>query len=501
MSRRFLLAACLALVAGLAVDSRAVAQNTQADDFADLQDLIAEPPVLDSQLDGIVGWAASNGSFEHLGGPPFQAPLSQFLPAGVRDVIIKCRSGSRQISAVPRCVRYWYTCYVELVFADDSLFTFKKRIELVICNNGTTSLDDHYSMSPAVGPPGNRGNVHLLYEQRRQGALIVHEQRLRARLGATADFQNQNGVPVVSGGPLTIEIAPGAALDLRQNAAAAGPIFITDGPALLRCDTVLMDPGVVLTDLFNFPPVVQPATLIVDEDVVLPQFCAQRSTQPGSVDAFVWNDGHVDQQLQFTWTGAFTLPGQTVVAVAAGAVQRIQIPVAIPVATPPGAAASLQLQWSSLSQPGHGGAASMLVVNEHPGQFRYGTGTPGGNGPLTIDADGPLAAGGPTVRVTSTGTDPGALGMAMLGLPVNRNYGTWMLPGFPAELYIDPQGFLFVTILLVADAAGSTTFGLQIANVAALRGLKIDCQTVHLPGPGQQPLVLGGTPALSMTVQ
>lgn len=498
MSRFPFAVPCLALLSLLVFSAPLTAQS-EADDYADLNDLSVAPAQLDSHLKDVLAAAKPNTYFASFS-VPMPQPWVSLVPPNVHQLIVECHSGGRVVSVSPLCTELYSYCHVEFVFLDGSRYTYTERQSRVVCNDGSVTESHSRTQVSDLGLPGNRTFV-FRRQVWRKAVQPPFKQLLRARAGETVDLRNRGGAPYVSGGPLEIGIAPGGVLDLRQNPAALGPIFVTDGPALLYCDTILMDPGVTFADLFTPPPIVLPATNIVDEGGVLPSYLARRSATPFSMQVAVHNTGNVDDQFVVAWSGAHTTPGQTVVLVPVGAIVHVPVTFQIAPSTPVGSVGQAQVQVSSLSAPGVVRNETLHVGHEHPGQFRYGAGTPGSNGPHAVDADGPLQAGGPAVHVSSTNADPGALGLAMFGVPVGFQYGTWQIPGEPAELYIDPLGPLFVTVVLVADPTGASAFPLQIANDPGLRGLKIDYQSIWLVTSTQWPYRLSSTPALSMTIQ
>lgn len=499
MSRLPLPALFSVLFCSLVLEGPALAQGTMADEFARRQDFSTSPPTLGFSLNDMLEWSRPNRSYEHLTGPPFPGPRPFYLPQDLYSIFLRSKTSSYQTSSSPRCVKTEREFYVTMVFTDGSRYSFEDIEVTEVCSDGSkTSFRKRYQI-PELGPPGNREWL-IRVESWTSENLETRKHSVRGAGTATASFANRGGVPVITGGPLEIDMAPGGVLDLRQNAAAAGPLFTTTGPALVRCDQVLMDPGVQLSDLFSPPPIAMPAQLLFDWDFLTFGHVTARPGAPSAAPVIVANTGHVTEQFQIAWNGAFTTPGQAVVAVSAGELRQIDLPVSIPPGTPDGAVDIVQLQVTPLTRPTQAVSALLAVSSDHLGQFRYGAGSPGNNGLHTISADGPLVAGGPVVRISTVGADAGAIGLAMFGVPVNFQYGTWTIPGFP-EFYVDPLGPVFLTVPLVADPSGVSTFSLQLLSAPGLRGLPLDYQSVHLYSSVQYPFRLSSSPALSLTVQ
>ncbi len=475
-------------------------QGTLADAYARKQDIRGSAAQLDSHLTAILDAAKPNLYYASFA-IPMPQPWVSMVPKDVYQLIIECHSGIRETWS-PTCFTRYTHCYVEFVFVDGSRYGYNESSESTWCRNGPNSRSFQRSQFSDIGSPKNR--TYVFRRQMRRFKPPVEDgflQLIRARAGATADFRNRSGVPYISGDALEIRIAPTGVLDLRQNSAAAGHIFVTDGPALIRCDSVLMDPGVVLPDLFSPPPILQPAELVVEETGVLPKYIARRSMAPFTLPVRVHNTGNVDEQFMVSWGGAHTVPGQNVVMVPTGDIVTVPVNFQTTPGTPVGAVLQAKIQISSLTNPAVVRTETLHLAHEHPGQFRFGVSTPSGVGPLTADADGPVVAGGPTVQISSAGADPGAVGLAMFGVRAGFQYAPWTIPGEPAELYVDLAGPLFITVPLVADPAGTTRVPLKAPNDPGLRGLQLDYQSIHLLTSVQYPYRLCSSPALSLTVQ
>lgn len=471
------LLAVLALVAAV-LPRPAAAQGTMAEQFAQQQDFSASPPTIDPYLDHMLYWLAPNDSLAHLTGPPFPSPGPWYLPPNLYSYSGFCKSSDEEISSSPRCVRTRRECFVTFVFTDGSRYSYESTRTSTVCDDGSSDSFEKRWQVAEVGPPGQRDWV-IHVEAWSFETLETRSNRVSGRAGAVVDHRARAGSPVVSGGPFELDLGPGGVLDLRQNAAAAGPLFLTDGPALLHCDTVLLDPGVALTDLFVPPPIVQPAVLLGLVELRVSPFVAHRSGGPFQVPVLVRNTGNIDQLLQLSWSGGFAAPGSTPVNLGAHLWIELWVPCQIPPGTPIGTTAATLVQVVSQTTPGLTASTAVRVANQHPGVLRFGSGTPGCLGGHGVDVDGPLEAGGPVANLTVDSNVPSGIGLWLFGDPLGGNWGTLAVPDI-GDLYVDPFGPWFGLAAFVADAAGVAGLPLQMANDPDLRGFRFVCQPVGL---------------------
>ncbi len=486
---------CSLTILALGVDARATPQgsatDTLADQFARMQDFSTSPPTIDAYLSHLLYYLEPNGSFEHLTGPPFPQPGPFYLFPGLWSYSGFCRTGTEVTSSSPRCIRKTTNCFVTLTFTDGSRYSFEDLSVTTTCDDGSSdSFQKRYHVAE-VGPPGARDWI-VRVESWTQETLETRKHYVRGRAGATASFQHRNGAAVVSGGPLEIDMAPGAVLDLTQNPAGNGPLFVTDGPTVLRCDTVLLDPGVVLADLFSPPPIVLPGAVVPEVGTPALQF-AYAAQFPLHVDTSIYNVGNDDLVVQVTWSGAQTAAGQSTVNVPMA--QRVRIPIQL------AAPDTVLVQATPIGAPGAAVDGAMIVANGHAGVLRYGTGSAGCLGVHDVAIDGPVAVGGSAATITVTNNNPNGIGLWLFGEPV-AGYGALYLPG-PTELYVDAIAPWFVTDLYLCDAAGVGSFVFQPPADPSLRAVELVCQPLGLwlgpCNPGA--LSFSSGPALLLQVQ
>ncbi|MGE3171888.1 MAG: hypothetical protein AB7O97_04630 [Planctomycetota bacterium] len=477
------------------------AQRSQADEFADRQDFTTSPPTSGAALRDILTFLGENGTYESLG-PPFASPRPP-LPQQLTYIYCWVRSGSYESSASPRCVKTWRDTLVWLHFFDGSQWMYHSESVQEHCDDGASSGFLHVAQNADAGPPGALDDLQRGDAYTAEDLQVSRRRTERARPGATVSFAASATRPIVGGGALEIAVGPGGALDLRQNAAAGGPLFATDGPALLFCDTVLLDPGVQLSDLFSPPPIVGFADLIVEENGVLPNYTAVPDPLPATAPFVLHNAGTVDDVMQVTWSSAlgWIPPGQVQLPLPAGSVARHDLQLQVPPSAPPGALDLVTVQFTSVLDPTRGGTRTLRVVNDPPGVFRYGTGTAGCNGAHQVDADGAPTAGGPTTVLRCTGGAPGAPSLWMLGFDAPPAYGTLAAPGLPA-FHVDPFGALFQTAFALADATGTTALPVQVPPDPQFRGLEVVAQAlVGWTAPCPPLLAISSSPALAFAIQ
>lgn len=481
----------------------AAAQTTRAEDFANLQDFGAAPPTLGLALRDILWFVRPNRTYDS-SGPPFASPRPP-LPQHVVYAYARCRSGSHVTSSDPRCVKTWSDCFVWLRFDDGSDWSFEQYEETERCSDGSSNGFTKLIQVADAGPSWNRDYRVRVQSYARDDLQTSRRYGCAAGAGDTVSFAQSASRPVVSGGAFVVTIGPGGTLDLRQNAAAGGPLFATDGPALLRCDTILMDPGVTLTDLFSVPPIVLPGASLAELELGVPAFLSLDDAAPADARITLRNPGNAADTVLLSWTdtrGWFP-PGQVQLSVPAGGITTFDLPVQVPPAALPGDLDVVQVQAVSQQNPGASQLRTLRIAHDPAGVFRFGAGTAGCLGPHGMDADRALAAGGPPTRVTCAQAPPGAPALWLFGVDVGPGYGTLLFPGLPAELYVDPLGALFVTAFTFADPTGTVPFALQIPANPELRALQLVAQALVLwPAPcppGPDPV--SSSPALGLVVQ
>jgi hypothetical protein len=492
------------LLAFLAVaPSPALAQQSLADQFADQQDFSSHvtAPNLSDDLDYLVAYVIPNGSYDSLG-PPFATPHPP-LPPNVTRVHTACQQWTSFSGPNPRCVTHHYEWQVVLTFTDGSTYSYSRGSLLQSCSDGSWQDDDSSHQRADAGPPGY-GNVESIQRTdlyQRRDSDRIRKFNKAAAAGRTVSYVGSPVRPVVDTDDLEIRIGTGGTLDLRQNPAAGGPLFVSNTPALLRCDTILLDPGVQLADLFQPPPILQPGTAVATVDLGSPGNVAIDDHLPHTAELQLFNSGNAADLVQVAWmdTNGWVVPGQTQLALPIGGPSLWPVSVLIPPGTPPGTAGDLLVQVTSLTQPMVSETRTVHLVHDPVGVFRFGIGTPGCTGAYAVDATGPLATGGPPTQLQCTQVPPLAPVLWMVGFGVAPDFATWQFPGLP-DFYVDPFGNLFVTFFVFADAGGLASASLQAPPDPFLKGLELVCQTLTPTGPCA-PASISSSPALGMVVQ
>lgn len=477
-------------------------QRTHADQFADQQDFDASPPSLGLVYDTLIRFLRPNGEYEAFG-PPFRAPRPPHLPANLAYIDSYYRSGSRE--SPPGCVTNWFRCFVHMLFDDGSVCNFEYEGHTKTCSDGSVEQWLHIARGADAGPPGNVDYVARIGSYSREDLQVSRARRRIARAGAAVAFPTGAPRPLVAGGDLEVRTGPGGVLDLRQHGVAGGPLFVTDGPALLLCDTILLDPGVVLGDLFAPPPVVLPGGLVAELELGVEPFLALDTAAPALARIELQNPGNAPDSVVVSWsdTLGWLPPGQQPCALPANGRCLLTVPVQVPGTASPGDLDLVTVQAVSTGDPTRRATAELRVAHDPAGMFRFASGTPGCNGPHTVDLDRSIRAGGPATSLSCAATAPQAATVWLLGSDVGRHFGTAILPGLPAELYVDPWAPLFVTYFTLADGSGVARYALQAPANPDLRGLQLMAQALVLwtggclPGP----LPASSSPALGLVIQ
>jgi hypothetical protein len=166
-------------------------------------------------------------------------------------------------------------------FRDGSRYVYICRFSSFIGGDGSRQV--RYDVTSASGTEVPcvwciRGR----YESTAEAAL---RRRFALRGGRTAatPISVPLNVQAQAGGADEVEIsaAPGESVDLRGHSREAGPILVTAMPAKIQADTIILDDGVALSDLFQPPPIVLPGEIVLDL-VLLP---LEQSCAPGPADS------------------------------------------------------------------------------------------------------------------------------------------------------------------------------------------------------------------------
>jgi len=463
----------------LAVTLTAGAARAQdADDFAkDNLDYSTSPPTVGAGLQAILDFAGPLRDYYREGGQPF-APPAPPLPAGVDKVWIKTRIGCDYESVgTGYCFTSWKSRAVILWFTDGSIFTYEFWSKKTNCSNGSSDSFE-YTTDTAEW-----GNYEVNVRSWKQDALAtVKKVSLRASAGATLAPTAPPGTPLIAPGTdvLEISVGPGGVLDLTGHPAAAGPIFVTTGPALVRCDTVLMDPGVLLPDLFAPAPTLLPAAEVRDPALLPGAVIALPSSGPSFMPVRIRNRGNAPDQVSLSWAdqAGWAPPGQTTVALALGDTQDVQVPIVVPAGTPHGVSSLLTLQVTSMLDPSVSETREILLDSDHPGIVQFGTGTPGCQGVHGITANEAPVLGSASFQVSLSGAVPGLPGALMIAL--NRDLaGSDPFLSMTA-FHVSPLDPTFFFIPFQGDASGSAHLPLPLPLAPGLVGLEVNLQAVWI---------------------
>ncbi|HVS17456.1 MAG TPA: hypothetical protein VMT18_02565, partial [Planctomycetota bacterium] len=348
----------------------------EAKDMLDDQDFSATPPVPSAQLKGWILWVNSKqgGYYERSGGQPFAAPVPPGLPPSVIEIIVDNDSGVYTTSSGGvTCVVSWFDNFLLLRFDDGTQFVWMEEGVKKVCSDGSK---EHYVKTigsagvedPATGAWSGwirSSTVDMVQLQKQQKA------RFRAPAGGTLDLRATS----TGAGPwigadvdeLEIVVGPGGVLDLRDNPVANGPVFAPSGPITLRCDTVLLDPGVVIADLCTPPPIVLPAAEVRELELHVPPEVYIESGGSHGARVRVLNTGNTSELVQLTWFDAlgWSQPQPTQVQVPSLAIsQPVTIPLAVSVSWPTGTAQDMVVQW--LAAGGLSGQAATTLRSVPP---------------------------------------------------------------------------------------------------------------------------------------
>jgi hypothetical protein len=463
------------------------AGESLGDDFASGQDVYADPPILDPTLEGLIDFVGKNGRYERQGGQPFAAPVPPGLPLGVAEILVSTFSGTRCYSTgSTNCCTIIEATMVRLVFVDGSSYIYWNIESATHCGDGYS----HYwrwLRDYTIDTDGLSRREYTFLD-----VTPVRSLQLLGTAGTTLDYSYQlpSDLPLTTTDVDEIEIlvAPGGVLDLRGNPAANGPLFQSGGPALIRCDTVLLDPGVVLVDLFSPPPVLTPAAPSFDIQHFVGGFVAEPDIGPTTLPCFVLNAGNSPDVAALSWADdqGWVPAGSTDLSLPAFDFTEVAIPALIPPGTMHGDAASLTVQAASVQNPTITDQAEALVVHDPSGVYRYGTGTPTCAGGHQVNVNSAPYLGNTSFQFTCSNVPPASAGFVFVS-PAQLLDGIGA-PLLPALFHVDlfAPGMLFR--VLPSGAGGTFVLPVALPNLPGLDGVEYNIQFVWswpLPcGPG-----------------
>ena len=355
--RPFLLVLAIALQGLLAVP----AQADKAKDLLDEQDFSSSPAKTTSPLSDWIEWVQHEhaGDYERTGGQPFSAPVPPGLPGDVDEITILVSSGTRSsVEGGVLCTVRWYQVFVSILFDDGSRFVWMEDGRDKSCEDGTKETWVHTIGSAGVEDPLSKAWSGWVRSQNIELAQIERRTRLRAPAGGTLDLSSlaPGSLPWTgsSGELVDVTVGPGGVLDLTGNSAAGGPLFMTDGPITLRCDTVLLDPGVVLSDLFSPPPLVLPGAVVHELALLGPAMAHLDTPGPAQVGLRLFNLGNAPElaTVDFIDVLGWSLGGPALIPLEPfEQAALVQVPLLVPPFAQPGDSSALLAQASSAQAP------------------------------------------------------------------------------------------------------------------------------------------------------
>jgi hypothetical protein len=325
----------------------------QATDLLDQQDWSSSPPLATSPLKDWIAWVQHKNDGHYYGsGQPIAPPKPPGLPDSAIEVTIDVQAGTRVTTeGGVTCTERWYKVWVSIVFDDGSIFRWMEEGQNEECSDGSETHWIETIASAGVEDIFNLSWTGWIRSYRADALQIERRMRGRAPAGGTLDLTalSPSSLPWVGSEADVVDIAlgPGAVLDLRGHSGAGGPLFAPTGAITLRCDTILLDPGVQLSDLFASPPGVLPGADVRELFVAGPPMAHFEGTGPAEVELRVSNLGNAPLLATLGWIDvlAWSFGGPIGIPLAPG--QQgvgVLVPLAIPPAAQPGDASLLTIQ-------------------------------------------------------------------------------------------------------------------------------------------------------------
>lgn len=306
-------------------------------DFLKEQDFKSTPPRLTGAVKAWVAWVGV-GEYDRSGGQPFAAPLIPGLPPDVTDITIQVDMGSYQTSSGGvTCHHFWDEVFVFVKFTDGSQFVWSEVHTSNSCSDGSSESFDHVIATGGVEDPLTGAWSGWVRSYGRDMLSTYRRTALRGSAGATLSLSALEGEarPWIGAehDELELTLDQGGVLDLRGLSGNGGPLFASGSAALLRCDTILLDPGVTLADLFAQPPQVGPGTSVRELALSGAPVAHFDASGPGSIELRLFNLGNTPELALASWIDvlAWSWGGPLNVPIAPGDVQvTLQIPLTIP---------------------------------------------------------------------------------------------------------------------------------------------------------------------------
>ncbi len=234
----------------------------EGQDYLFEQDFDAAPPQLDGLVESWINWLG-HGEYERTGGQPFAGSVPPGLPPEVTDIYLNIEGGSTQRSG--GCVYTWHSRTVWIQFSDGSSF-FWWSIHTELDCPGSVEVFDNVIASGGIEDPVTGSWSGWVRSYSKENLQVQRRASLRGSATSVADLSSLSllSMPLVGTGHGDVDVtfAPGGVLDLRGYNGSGGRLFETDLPITLRCDSILLDPGVQISDLISPAPIQLPGTVV-----------------------------------------------------------------------------------------------------------------------------------------------------------------------------------------------------------------------------------------------
>jgi hypothetical protein len=365
-----------------------------------------------------VAWVGY-GEYERSGGQPFAGPVPPNLPPEVTDIYISIGGGSYVKS--DGCIYTWRDTFVSIKFSDGSSFVWWDFHTELKCPGETVEEFDEVISTGGIEDPNTGEWSGWVRSYSSDNQNVTRRASLRASANAVVDLNSLAGLQRPFVGPehdeVDLTFAPGAVLDLRGYDGAQGPLFQTNGPVPILCDTVLLDPGVVLSDLIAPPPMVF-AGAVVQELALLRTQAASLDVGPSSVSLLAINLGNASEAARFGWIDvlAWSWGGPVVLPLSPLQVATLDIPVQVP-AVPPGTESPLQVEMQAGQYLQYDGMALVRAQDPPPPAQVYCTAKTNSRGctPQIGSSGRATLSGYDDFVIHATDVLPGKHGLAFYG--------------------------------------------------------------------------------------
>ena len=290
------------LLSGLALP---VCAQTQAEQYQEQQSVLEQPPV-GSSLARLLALVGCNEEFAWNAGPG--APAG--APQGATQIQVGrfCSHSTWNVDCLTLCDERSLSISLLIVFADGSEYTYRRQFQRIDCGDGETfesSVSRDSTDSASLGEPNAyriRGETETV-ETRQQERTTTRRSyaSLQAPAGATLQPGNNLTQATSSLDQVDLRVGSGGTLDLTGFSAGA-PILTTPQPVTIFADTILLDPGVALPDIFGAAPVVSPADDRIELDLRLSSWPCMLGGIPDQLRVTATNSGNTAEDFFFSWS-------------------------------------------------------------------------------------------------------------------------------------------------------------------------------------------------------